>query len=372
MSFDVHPFRERYRAAIHPSYNPWLHAGFVLLVALGVAAALLASAQDIRAWEWLALPLTLLVMNWGEHRIHQRLGHRKQRFAALFYKRHTGDHHSFFDEHHMAWEQPRDWRVILFPAWLVLVQSAGALLLWALIRPLNANLAALVGAGWVLGYLLYELLHACEHLPDSHPLTRLPWIRQMRHLHALHHRRGLMQERNMNIVFPLTDWLRGTLHWEPMAPRGQVMLAHTRLLPGDPETVLDLARDASRWPQWHPASKIIDGPRGPLQAEQVFEEEICPGGRSYRLRWRVTACQPGRHWSAEAEDVTGRFRLQLSYDCQPREDGRTCFERRLVYRIDAPWLRLLDALWLSRRIERESRQSLVALEQLLVAERAAC
>ena len=46
MSFDVHTFRERYRAAISPGYNPWLHAGFVALFGLGVAAALLATAQE--------------------------------------------------------------------------------------------------------------------------------------------------------------------------------------------------------------------------------------------------------------------------------------------------------------------------------------
>ena len=222
MSFDVHTFRERYRAAISPGYNPWLHAGFVALFGLGVAAALLATAQDIGPWEWLALPLTLLFLNWGEHRIHQGLGHHKRRLGAMFYKRHTGDHHSFFEERHMPFEQARDWRVILFPAWLVLVQSAGAVVLWAVIRPFNPELAAVVGAGWVLGYLLYEVLHACEHLPDSNPVARLPWVRHMRHLHALHHRRDLMQERNMNIVFPLTDWLYGTLHWEPMPEAGLV------------------------------------------------------------------------------------------------------------------------------------------------------
>ncbi len=45
----------------------------------------------------------------------------------------------------------------------------------------------------ILGYLLYEVFHACEHLPASHPVARLPWIRQMHQLHALHHRRELMQ-----------------------------------------------------------------------------------------------------------------------------------------------------------------------------------
>ena len=44
MSFDVHTFRERYRAAISPGYNPWLHAGFVALFGLGVAVWVLVGA----------------------------------------------------------------------------------------------------------------------------------------------------------------------------------------------------------------------------------------------------------------------------------------------------------------------------------------
>ncbi|MFO6383211.1 SRPBCC family protein, partial [Pseudomonas aeruginosa] len=66
----------------------------------------------------------------------------------------------------------------------------------------------------LLGYLSYEIFHACEHLPPEHPLSRLPWIRHMRRLHELHHRRELMQTHNFNLVFPLMDWCYGTLHWE--------------------------------------------------------------------------------------------------------------------------------------------------------------
>ena len=37
----------------------------------------------------------------------------------------------------------------------------------------------------------------------------------MRRLHELHDRRDLMHTHNFNLVFPLTDWLLGSLHWEP-------------------------------------------------------------------------------------------------------------------------------------------------------------
>lgn len=219
MEHDVEAFRTRYRSAIHPAYRAWLHGGFVLSYGLLVMGLFLGSLQQPSAWHWLSVPLTLLFMNWGEYQIHKHLGHIKRRAGRLFYKRHTGDHHSFFSERQMAYETSRDWRVIFFPAWLVIVQSLSALLLWLLLRPLDGNLAALVAASWIAGYLLYEILHACEHLPEDHPVSGLPWIAQMRQLHALHHRREHMHDCNFNIVFPMTDWLYGTLYWEP-ATRG--------------------------------------------------------------------------------------------------------------------------------------------------------
>lgn len=94
---------------------------------------------------------------------------------------------------------------ILFPAWLVVVFSLGALLAWSLLGLLNDNLAALFAATLLLGYLSYEIFHACEHLPPEHPLSRPPWIRHMRRLHELHHRRELMQTHNFNLVFLLMD-----------------------------------------------------------------------------------------------------------------------------------------------------------------------
>ena len=57
MSFDVHTFRERYRAAISPGYNPWLHAGFVALFGLGVAAAPLAPPPANGPGAWRARPV---------------------------------------------------------------------------------------------------------------------------------------------------------------------------------------------------------------------------------------------------------------------------------------------------------------------------
>ena len=109
-------FRSDYRAAIHRLYNPWLHAAFVLAYGLLCIGLLWSTLEAVAPWQWLLVPATLVFFSWGEYQVHKRLGHNKTRFGKLFYKRHTGDHHSFFVETLMPYETARDWRVILFPA----------------------------------------------------------------------------------------------------------------------------------------------------------------------------------------------------------------------------------------------------------------
>lgn len=214
MSHDTQAFRMRYRAGIHPRYSPWLHGGFVL--AYGVLCLFLfwRTLHRVQPLEWLTIPLALVLFNWTEYFAHKHLGHYKHRLAAMFYKRHTGDHHSFFVEARMRYEFAQDWRVILFPAWLIVFYSVGLFAVWWLLAQIDGNVAALFCGTMLAGYLSYEIFHTCEHLPETHPLARLPWISHMRRLHRIHHRRDLMQTYNFNIVFPLTDWLYGTLHGE--------------------------------------------------------------------------------------------------------------------------------------------------------------
>ncbi len=216
MPHPTEAFRTRYRASVHPRYNPWLHAGFVLGYGLLCITLFWSTVHQIHPLEWLAIPLSLVFFNLCIYLVHRHLGHHKYALAKLFYARHTGDHHSFFTPGHMTYQSAKDWRVILFPAWLIILHSLAITLpAWWLLKQLNPNVAGLFAGCMILGYLLYEIFHACEHLHDTHPLARLPWIRQMRQLHALHHRRELMQGRNFNIVLPLMDYLFGTLHWEP-------------------------------------------------------------------------------------------------------------------------------------------------------------
>ncbi len=359
-------FRSRYRAAIHPLYNPWLHGAFVLLFGILAIAAFWHTVQSLTWLEWLTVPLSLLLFNFGVYMVHRHLGHHKKTFAKMFYARHAGDHHSFFVPGHMTYDSARDWRVILFPAWLIVIHTLVITLpLWWLLAQVNANVAGLFAGCMVLGYLLYEVFHACEHLPPQNPLTRLPWIRQMRRLHELHHRRERMQERNFNIVLPLMDYLFGTLYREPEpAPLSNSQMPMTRMqhqidIAGEPVAVLAYAASVSHWPDWHPSSLKIDGPQGPLHAGARFEEDIHAGGRAGHLRWEVTEYLPGRRWCARAQSDQG-LSLQLTYECSA-EAGSTRFVRTLEYRFDGLLIRLANRLLLKRRIERESAASMLAL-----------
>lgn len=214
MAHDTNAFRTRYRAGISPRYSGPLHALWVAGVGLTLLAWALTRLDDVQPLEWLMLPLTLLLGNVGEYQIHRRLGHRKWPPAALFYSRHTGDHHSFFTPGHMRWDSSRDWRVVLFPGWLIVVVAGviglpGLLALEALV---SANAGALWMAGIIATYLIYELVHFSDHLPAGHWLHRLvPGLGTMAALHRIHHDRSRMTEVNFNLTFPLTDWLLGTL-----------------------------------------------------------------------------------------------------------------------------------------------------------------
>ncbi|MHC8377591.1 SRPBCC family protein [Pseudomonas sp. MDT1-16] len=362
-------FRARYRADIHPLYNPWLHGAFVLLFGLLAIGGFWSTVHQVQPLQWLAMPLSLLFFNFGVYSVHRHLGHHKKSFARMFYARHAGDHHSFFAPGHMTYDSARDWRVILFPAWLIVLHTVVITLpIWWLLKQFDANVAGMFGGCLVLGYLTYEVFHACEHLPPANPVTRLPWIRQMRRLHELHHRRELMQERNFNIVFPLMDYLFGTLYWEPeptdlhLTRTPMTRMQHQIDIAGNPIDVLAYASTVTRWPEWHPSSLKVDGQNGPLHAGARFEEDIKAGGREGHLIWEVNEYLPGRRWSAWARGDHG-LSLVVTYECEALGDS-TRFVRTLEYQFSGLAMRLANRLLLKRRIDRESAASMLALREM--------
>lgn len=215
MRFDYQAFRTRYRANISRWYSGWLHLLMVAFTGITVITYSLLQTQTISGIEWLVIPLTLLLVNFAEYVAHRWLGHRKTRLGRLFYSRHTGDHHSFFVETAMPFESTRDWRVVLFPAWLIYVFLIGLMLPggWILLQLWSANAAWLFVAAGIAGYLFYEVMHFSYHLPASSFVERTPVWWRLQRLHQLHHERERMTDSNFNITIPVFDWLLGTLYW---------------------------------------------------------------------------------------------------------------------------------------------------------------
>lgn len=213
-------FRQQYRAGIATSYSGWVHMITVLTVGLGVIIYAVLQLQSASLLEWLVFPLTMLVVNFAEYCAHRWLGHKKTQYGKLFYSRHTGDHHSFFLDHSMNYQAVRDWRVVLFPVYLIFAFLFGLILptAYVLSELFSMNAAYIYGAAGITGYLFYEVMHFSYHIPRGHWAEKMflviPGWTALRHLHVLHHKREKMAEINFNITLPIFDVLLGTLFWQ--------------------------------------------------------------------------------------------------------------------------------------------------------------
>src|SRR6266568_2993825 len=67
--------RARLVAEIPRWYRPWLHLAFPSLTGIGVIVVCLALLRAVQPLELLAVPLTFLLLNAGEWRIHRDMLH---------------------------------------------------------------------------------------------------------------------------------------------------------------------------------------------------------------------------------------------------------------------------------------------------------
>lgn len=59
-------------------------------------------------------------------------------------------------------------------------------------------------------YLVYEFMHFCCHVDENAFVRWCPFVNTLRRHHTAHHNSRLMMERNMNLTFPIADWIFGT------------------------------------------------------------------------------------------------------------------------------------------------------------------
>lgn len=213
-------FRKAYRASDIPAgYSGRAHLLFTFGGGSLALAACLWQLDGVRPVEWLTVPLAFLYANLAEYVGHRWPMHRPFRGLGLIYKRHAGQHHRFFTDRAMPYDELRDLRAVLFPPILVVFFfGLFATPVWLLLAWLvSDNVAWLFVATGLAYYLNYEFLHFAYHARADSWLARLPGLARLRALHQAHHDPRLMAHWNFNITWPIGDALFGT-RWRGGSP----------------------------------------------------------------------------------------------------------------------------------------------------------
>ncbi len=205
-------FREQYKGGISPLYNGFVHTS-VMFVA-GVAAIWYCTTQLTNpTWEWLIVLPVFLAGNFVEWFMHKYVMHRRIDVFALraIYERHTREHHQYFTDNDITIDTVQEFRIVFFP-WRVLIVLgvAGTSLGWIAAQIFNPNAGYILFMTMVCHYLVYEVFHLCCHVHENWFVRNMPFINTIRRHHTAHHNQGIMMHKNMNLSFPIFDWIMGT------------------------------------------------------------------------------------------------------------------------------------------------------------------
>ena len=205
-------FREQYVAGISPWYQGLLHVGVMYAAGIGGVWWCLNQLQAAR-WEWLLVIPVALAGNFIEWGMHKFVMHRLRDVFAVrsIYDRHTRQHHQYFTDNDHTISTIKEFRIVFFP-WRVLTVLAvfGGLLSLAAAAIFNANAGYITFITMISHYMVYETFHFCCHVPENAFVRSAPFINTIRRHHAAHHNLGIMMHVNMNLTFPVADWIMGT------------------------------------------------------------------------------------------------------------------------------------------------------------------
>lgn len=192
-------------------YVPWVHLVVPSVVGITAILGALSQIRGLRPVELLTVPLVYLFGNAFEWWIHGHALHRRHPLAPVLYDQHTPKHHVLYVTDDMAIRDPREYRLVLIPAYGLFLIFVGALpataFLWWLGLP---NVACLYVATSIAYSVSYEWLHFSYHLPHDHPVAQSRVIRRLARHHAVHHDPRVMQRYNLNVTVPLWDKVMGT------------------------------------------------------------------------------------------------------------------------------------------------------------------
>ncbi|HLI10275.1 MAG TPA: fatty acid hydroxylase family protein [Alphaproteobacteria bacterium] len=204
-------FRADYRPRISPWYNGLLHVAVIYAIGIAALWYFIPHIHNPGWVEWLVVPVTFLATNLFEWWIHRFVMHRPVKGFMGIYRRHTLAHHQFFTDIEPTIGNVQDFRITFFPPY-ALVTFIGMSIPAALVLGWlwSAN------AGWLLMcttvgmYLNYEFFHWCCHVKDDRIVRHVPFINTIRRHHIAHHNQAIMMDLNMNLTYPIADWLFGT------------------------------------------------------------------------------------------------------------------------------------------------------------------
>lgn len=206
-------FRREYRSRIAGWYNGYVH--ILVIYAIG-AMALYVFTSHIEAvawWEWQTIPAVFFACNIFEWFLHKYVMHRPINVRGLkaIYERHTLNHHQFFTDGEMRFRDQRDWRVTVFPPYALVVFTLMSILPAAVLHyAISPNVGWLFICTTTSMYLIYEFMHFCCHVDENAFVRWCPFVNTLRRHHTAHHNSRLMMEKNMNLTFPVADWIFGT------------------------------------------------------------------------------------------------------------------------------------------------------------------
>lgn len=204
-------FRADYRTRISPWYSG---LGHVVLIAVLGLATIWCAASHVRAprWtDWLVVPAAFIACNIFEWAVHRFVMHRPVTGLMGIYKRHTLAHHQFFTDHEVSFDDTGDFRITFFPPYalttFICMSAAGA---WVLSLIWTADAAWLLVCTTAGVYLNYEFFHWGCHVKDDRIIRHIPLMNTIRRHHIAHHNQAIMMGTNMNLTYPIADWLFGT------------------------------------------------------------------------------------------------------------------------------------------------------------------
>ncbi len=206
-------FRSDFRERIAEWYNGWAHVAVIYAIGLGGLYYFISNIHSPQWWEFLIVPIVALVANIFEWFLHTHVMHRpwRNRLLRAIYDRHTLAHHQFFTDQEMTVDGEKDFRVTFFPPYalvvFMLMTIPAALVLGYLVSPNVGWLTMCTTTGM---YILYEAFHYSCHVRDNWFVRNCPFVNTIRRHHEAHHNQSIMMEKNMNLTFPVADWLFGT------------------------------------------------------------------------------------------------------------------------------------------------------------------